>query len=45
VLPRDVDRPYYDAVLAACHDAGTSPTLIECAILVAVTDWLSAICA
>jgi DNA-binding transcriptional LysR family regulator len=29
VLPRDVDRPFYDAVLAACHDAGSSPTLIE----------------
>jgi len=29
VLPRDVDRPFYDAVLAACHDAGISPTLLE----------------
>jgi DNA-binding transcriptional LysR family regulator len=29
VLPRDVDRPFYDAVLAACHDAGTSPALVE----------------
>jgi DNA-binding transcriptional LysR family regulator len=29
VLPRDVDRPLYDAVLAACSAAGISPTLIE----------------
>ena len=29
VLPRDVDRPFYDAVIGACHDAGISPTLIE----------------
>src|SRR4051794_4469780 len=29
VLPRDVDRPFYDAVLTACHDAGSSPTLVE----------------
>jgi DNA-binding transcriptional LysR family regulator len=29
VLPRDADRPFYDAVLAACHEAGISPTLIE----------------
>jgi DNA-binding transcriptional LysR family regulator len=29
VLPRDVDRPFYDAVLAACCAAGVSPTLIE----------------
>jgi DNA-binding transcriptional LysR family regulator len=29
VLPRDADRPLYDAVLAACCAAGISPTLIE----------------
>jgi len=29
VLPRDADRPFYDAVIAACRDAGLSPTLIE----------------
>jgi DNA-binding transcriptional LysR family regulator len=29
VLPRDVDRPFYDAVIAACQDAGLSPTLVE----------------
>ena len=29
VFPRDADRPFYDAVLAACSDAGISPTLIE----------------
>jgi len=29
VLPRDADRPLYDAVLAACWAAGISPTLIE----------------
>jgi DNA-binding transcriptional LysR family regulator len=29
VLPRDADRPLYDAVLAACRGAGISPTLIE----------------
>jgi DNA-binding transcriptional LysR family regulator len=29
VLPRDVDRPFYDAVLTACHDAGSSPALVE----------------
>jgi DNA-binding transcriptional LysR family regulator len=29
VLPRDVDRPFYDAVLATCCAAGISPTLIE----------------
>jgi DNA-binding transcriptional LysR family regulator len=29
VLPRDADRPFYDAVLAACSAAGISPTLIE----------------
>lgn len=29
VLPRDVDRPLFDAVLAMCCAAGVSPTLIE----------------
>jgi DNA-binding transcriptional LysR family regulator len=29
VLPRDADRPLYDAVLVACCAAGISPTLIE----------------
>jgi DNA-binding transcriptional LysR family regulator len=29
VLPRDADRPFYDAVLATCHQAGISPTLVE----------------
>jgi len=29
VLPRDVDRPLYDAVMATCWQAGVSPTLIE----------------
>jgi len=29
VLPRDVDRPFYDAVLAACRAAGVSPTLVD----------------
>jgi DNA-binding transcriptional LysR family regulator len=29
VFPRDADRPFYDAVIAACRDAGISPTLIE----------------
>jgi DNA-binding transcriptional LysR family regulator len=29
VLPRDADRPFYDAVIAACRDAGISPTLVE----------------
>jgi DNA-binding transcriptional LysR family regulator len=29
VLPRDADRPLYDAVLAACCAAGVSPTLTE----------------
>jgi DNA-binding transcriptional LysR family regulator len=29
VLPRDADRPLYDAVLAACCAAGISPTLSE----------------
>jgi DNA-binding transcriptional LysR family regulator len=29
VLPRDANRPFYDTVLAACSDAGLSPTLVE----------------
>jgi DNA-binding transcriptional LysR family regulator len=29
VLPRDADRPFYDSVIAACRDAGVSPTLME----------------
>jgi DNA-binding transcriptional LysR family regulator len=29
VLPRAADRAFYDAVIAACRDAGVSPTLIE----------------
>ena len=29
VLPRDANRPFYDAVVAACRAAGLSPTLIE----------------
>jgi DNA-binding transcriptional LysR family regulator len=29
VLPRDADRPLYDAVVATCCAAGISPTLIE----------------
>jgi DNA-binding transcriptional LysR family regulator len=29
VFPRDADRPFYDAVVGACSDAGISPTLIE----------------
>jgi DNA-binding transcriptional LysR family regulator len=29
VLPRDADRPFYDAVLATCCAAGVSPTLVE----------------
>jgi DNA-binding transcriptional LysR family regulator len=28
-LPRDADRPFYDAVIASCRDAGISPTLVE----------------
>ena len=31
VLPRDANRPFYDAVVAACHLAGLSPTLVEMA--------------
>jgi DNA-binding transcriptional LysR family regulator len=29
VLPREVNRPFYDAVVAACHQAGLSPSLVE----------------
>jgi DNA-binding transcriptional LysR family regulator len=29
VLPREANRPFYDAVVAACHQAGLSPTLVE----------------
>jgi DNA-binding transcriptional LysR family regulator len=29
VLPREENRPFYDAVLAACRSAGLSPTLVE----------------
>ena len=29
VLPREANRPFYDAVLAACQSAGLSPSLIE----------------
>src|SRR5207247_5544816 len=29
VLPRDADRPFYDAIVATCRDAGLSPTLVE----------------
>jgi DNA-binding transcriptional LysR family regulator len=29
VLPREANRPFYDAVVAASHDAGLSPTLVE----------------
>lgn len=29
VLPRDANRPFYDAVIATCHDADLSPTLVE----------------
>jgi DNA-binding transcriptional LysR family regulator len=29
VLPREANRPFYDAVLATCHRAGVSPTLVE----------------
>jgi DNA-binding transcriptional LysR family regulator len=29
VLPRDLDRPFYDAVVAACCAASVSPTLVE----------------
>lgn len=29
VLPRDANRPFHDAVIAACRIAGLSPTLVE----------------
>lgn len=29
VLPRETDRPFYDAVIAACCKAAVSPTLVE----------------
>jgi DNA-binding transcriptional LysR family regulator len=29
LLPREASRPFYDAVIAACQDAGLSPSLIE----------------
>ena len=29
VLPRETDRPFYDAALAACQKAGLSPSLVE----------------
>lgn len=31
VLPREANRPFYDAVVAACRDANLSPTLVETA--------------
>jgi DNA-binding transcriptional LysR family regulator len=29
VLPREANRPFYDAVLVACQTAGLSPSLVE----------------
>lgn len=29
VLPREANRPFYDAVVSTCHSAGLSPTLVE----------------
>jgi len=29
VLPREANRPFYDAVLSSCQSAGLSPTLVE----------------
>src|SRR4051812_8554889 len=29
MLPREANRPFYDAVMATCHDAGLAPTLVE----------------
>ena len=29
LLPREASRPFYDAVIAACQDAGLSPSLVE----------------
>jgi DNA-binding transcriptional LysR family regulator len=31
LLPRDANRPFYDAVVATCRNAGLSPTLVEMA--------------
>jgi DNA-binding transcriptional LysR family regulator len=31
VLPREANRPFYDAVVATCHRAGMSPRLVEMA--------------
>jgi DNA-binding transcriptional LysR family regulator len=31
VLPRETNRPFYDAVVATCRDAGLSPTFVEMA--------------
>ena len=31
VLPREANRPFYDAVVATCHNSGISPRLIEMA--------------
>jgi DNA-binding transcriptional LysR family regulator len=29
LLPREASRPFYDAVIAACQEAGLSPSLVE----------------
>lgn len=29
VLPREANRPFYDAIIAACRDAQVSPSLVE----------------
>jgi DNA-binding transcriptional LysR family regulator len=29
VLPREENRPFYDSILAACHQVGIAPTLVE----------------
>ena len=29
LLPREASRPFFDAVIAACQDAGLSPSLVE----------------
>jgi DNA-binding transcriptional LysR family regulator len=29
LLPREANRPFYDAIIAACHEAGLSPSLVE----------------
>lgn len=31
VLPREANRPFYDAIVAACREAGLAPTLVETA--------------